>query len=278
MALNMHTQGVDAKLDFSRIDAVREVYERTTKMRVPERQPYAGKLAFTAFSGSHQDAINKGHQHMEATHSEIWEIPYLPIDPADVGRAYEPVIRINSQSGKGGAAFIMSTVFGYNLPKEMHPEFGAIVQAACERKGDELSPEEIMALFKASYLAVDAPYRLTRYAFSEEAAGESPGVSHFSGELRRGEGAAETVTALAGHGNGPIDAFFQALSVAGVSGYRFLGYHEHAISSGSDSKAIAYIQLQAPDLRNVFGVGVASNINVASVRGILCAINRSARR
>jgi 2-isopropylmalate synthase len=272
MALNMHTQGVDCGLDFSHIDELRDMYERTTKMRVPERQPYAGKLAFTAFSGSHQDAINKGFQHMAAAGAGLWEVPYLPIDPADVGRAYEPVIRINSQSGKGGAAFIMSTIFGYHLPKEMHPEFGGIVQRACEAKGDELSPDEILALFERSYLALEGPYRLTRYAFHEEAAEETAaGVSHFTGALSTPAGA----LSLDGRGNGPIDAFFHALDAAGIARYAFLGYHEHAISRGSDSKAIAYIQLKAPGGRSLFGVGVASNINVASVRGILCAINRA---
>ncbi len=273
MALNMHTQGVDCALDFSNIDGVRELYERTTRMHVQERQPYSGKLAFTAFSGSHQDAINKGYQHMQATQSEIWEIPYLPIDPADVGRAYEPVIRINSQSGKGGAAFIMSTVFGYHLPKEMHPEFGSIVQAACERKGDELSPPEIHALFEQAYLKLDGPYELTRYAFHEESGTDGEGVCRFTGEvLAHGK-----PTPLEGRGNGPIHAACQALNEIGLNGYAFLNYTEHAISRGSDSKAVAYIQVQAPGGRKLFGVGVASNINVASVQGILCAINRAER-
>ncbi|MDR3051388.1 MAG: 2-isopropylmalate synthase [Oscillospiraceae bacterium] len=272
VALNMHTQGIDAGLDFSNIDALRALYERTTKMRVPERQPYAGKLAFTAFSGSHQDAINKGRQYMARTGSPTWEIPYLPIDPADVGRAYEPVVRINSQSGKGGSAYILATVFGYHMPKTMHPEFGAIVQAACEQKGDELSPNEVLALFQKAYLEIDGPWKLLRYAFFEEASAhtEAGGVSHFSGTLTRGG----TETPLDGRGNGPIDAFCNALDQAGIRGYAFLDYHEHAISQGSNSKALAYIRLKAPDGRVMFGVGVSANINVASVRGILCAINR----
>ncbi|MCL2812597.1 MAG: 2-isopropylmalate synthase, partial [Clostridia bacterium] len=270
MALNLHTQGVDNKLDFSQIDTIREMYERTTRMTVPERQPYAGKLAYTAFSGSHQDAINKGYEYMRATCSPIWEIPYLPIDPADVGRAYEPVIRINSQSGKGGAAFIMGT-FGYHLPKDMHPEFGNLVQAACEGKGGELSPEEIRDLFEAAYLQVDGPYKLTRYAFREESDGSGESVCHFSGQVLV---SGQPVT-LNGRGNGPINAACQALNDIGLRDYAFLSYHEHAISKGSDSKAIAYIQVQAPDGRKLFGVGMSSNINVASVRGILCAINRA---
>jgi len=270
MALNLHTQGVDCRLDLSEIDAIREMYERTTRMRVPERQPYAGALAYTAFSGSHQDAIRKGREHMRATRSQMWEIPYLPIDPADVGRAYEPVIRINSQSGKGGAAFVMST-FGYHLPKDMHPEFGNLVQTACERKGGELSAEEIRALFEAAYLAANGPYKLIRYAFSEESDAERESVCHFTGEVEVNG----IIAALDGRGNGPINAACRALNAIGLSDYAFLNYHEHAISSGSDSKAVAYIQVQAPDGRKLFGVGISSNINVASVRGILCAINRA---
>lgn len=271
VALNMHTQGLDTGLDFSKLDAIRQMYERTTKMPVPERQPYAGKLAFTAFSGSHQDAINKGYQHMRATGSARWEIPYLPIDPADIGREYEPVIRINSQSGKGGAAFIMSSMFGYHLPKKMHPEFGNIVQAACEKKGEELTPDEIMALFEKAYLAAQGPYRLTRYSFLEESTEAGGSICHFTGEVEF----RERPLALDGRGNGPIHAACIALNEIGLNGYSFLGYHEHAISRGSDSKAIAYIELQNPNGHTLFGVGISSNINVASVRGILCAINRS---
>lgn len=271
VALNMHTQGIDTGLDFTKLVAIRQMYERTTKMLVPERQPYAGKLAFTAFSGSHQDAINKGYQHMRATGSTLWEIPYLPIDPADIGREYEPVIRINSQSGKGGAAFIMSSMYGYHLPKKMHPEFGSIVQAACEKKGEELTPDEIMALFENAYLAVQGPYRLTRYSFLEESTVEGGSICHFTGEVAF----RERPLPLDGRGNGPIHAACIALNEIGLHGYSFLSYHEHAISRGSDSKAIAYIELQHPDGHTLFGVGISSNINVASVRGILCAINRS---
>ena len=270
-ALNMHTQGVDCELDFSHIDHVRDIYERCTKMHVPERWPYAGKLAFTAFSGSHQDAINKGHEYMRESKSPYWEIPYLPIDPADVGREYEPVIRINSQSGKGGAAFIMDHNFGYHLPKLMHPEFGQVVQLECDRTGKELSPSEVMGLFTREFLNISEPYALSRAKFYEEAiAGSSANVTHFSGVLSvRGE-----FVQLESRGNGPIDAFFNALGQAGIEGYSFISYHEHAIGKGSDSQAVSYIQLRAPGGRRVFGVGTEHNINFASVKGILCAINR----
>ena len=157
LALNMWTQGVDPKLDFHNINAIKEVYERCTKMQVPPRQPYAGELVFTAFSGSHQDAINKGKIYMEESDTPYWEIPYLPIDPADVGREYEPIIRINSQSGKGGTAFILANNYGIKMPKSMHPEFSAVVQKACDEKGKELKAEEVFDLFQQEYRNVCGP-------------------------------------------------------------------------------------------------------------------------
>ena len=271
VALNMFTQGVDPMLDFSHIDHVREIYERCTKMHVPERWPYAGKLAFTAFSGSHQDAINKGHEYMRESKTPYWEIPYLPIDPADVGREYEPIIRINSQSGKGGAAFIMDHNYGYHMPKAMHPEFGAVVQAECDRTGRELTANEVYELFHREFLNISEPYALSRAKFYEEAiAGSAANVTHFSGVLSvRGQ-----FVQLGSRGNGPIDAFFNALGQAGIEGYSFISYSEHAISMGSDSQAVAYIELRVPGGRRIFGVGTEHNINFASVKGILSAINR----
>lgn len=271
VALNMFTQSVDPMLDFSHIDHVREIYERCTKMHVPERWPYAGKLAFTAFSGSHQDAINKGHEYMRESKTPYWEIPYLPIDPADVGREYEPIIRINSQSGKGGAAFIMDHNYGYHMPKAMHPEFGAVVQAECDRTGRELTANEVYELFHREFLNISEPYALSRAKFYEEAiAGSAANVTHFSGVLSvRGQ-----FVQLESRGNGPIDAFFNALGQAGIEGYSFISYSEHAISMGSDSQAVAYIELRVPGGRRIFGVGTEHNINFASVKGILSAINR----
>ena len=275
VALNMFTQGVDPMLDFSHIDHVREIYERCTKMHVPERWPYAGKLAFTAFSGSHQDAINKGHEYMRESKTPYWEIPYLPIDPADVGREYEPIIRINSQSGKGGAAFIMDHNYGYHMPKAMHPEFGAVVQAECDRTGRELTANEVYELFHREFLNISEPYALSRAKFYEEAiAGSAANVTHFSGVLSvRGQ-----FVQLESRGNGPIDAFFNALATVGVTGYSFVDYSEHAISIGSDAKAVSYIHLTSPAGKPLFGVGISHNINYASIRGILCAINRSLRK
>ncbi len=267
VALNMFTQGVDPELDFSDIMAIKKVYENCTKMKVPERQPYAGQLAFTAFSGSHQDAIRKGFEYMECSGTPYWEVPYLPINPTDLHREYEPVVRINSQSGKGGAAFVLQQAMGYNMPKEMHPEFGAIVKNAADKYGDELSSKQIVELFKQEYLACSGKYALLRYQFSEI----SGTVSKFEGTMSV-DGVEHSIS---GMGNGPIDAFFQALTSIGVTEYKFINYHEHAISSGSDAQGICYIELKKADGGHIFGVGVNANINVAALLGIICAINRA---
>src|SRR5699024_1494259 len=168
LALNLYSQGVDPNLDFSHMNHIKRVYEECTGMKVHQRHPYAGELVFTAFSGSHQDAINKGVNYMAQKSSPDWEVPYLPIDPADLGRQYEPIIRINSQSGKGGAAFVMRQAFGYQLPRAMHPEFGALVKEACELARRELTPEEVFAIFRREYLDVHHPYRLLTYRIFEE--------------------------------------------------------------------------------------------------------------
>ena len=225
---------------------------------------------FTAFSGSHQDAINKGVQYMAESGTDKWEVPYLPIDPADVGRAYEPIIRINSQSGKGGTAFVMAHNFGFNLPKAMHPEFGAIVQHETDRVGKELLPEAIFQLFRKEYLEVDGPYQLLRHQFHEQMV---DGKSHvtFEGTLRH----KETVFEVAGEGNGPIDAFFNAIHGQRMDKYTFADYSEHAINTGSDSQAVAYIHLKTKENQDIFGVGIDHNISLASIKGVLCAINRA---
>lgn len=273
LALNMYTQRIDPRLDFSNINKIREVYEKTTKMKVGERHPYAGELVFTAFSGSHQDAINKGKQYMKDSGTEYWEIPYLPIDPADVGREYEPIIRINSQSGKGGAAYVMQSEFGFTLPKAMHPEFGAIVKAACDHKGKELQSGEVFDLFREEYLDVKGPYQLLSHTFSEErSASDAASTVHFAGTMKYN---GDAPVKAEGTGNGPIEAFFNALSHIGIENYRFDSYSEHAISIGADAKAISYIQLTTPGGKPIFGVGISHNINYASIKGILCAINRN---
>ncbi len=272
LALNMWTQGVDPKLDFSNINEIKEVYERTTRMKVPPRQPYAGELVFTAFSGSHQDAINKGKNYMDETHSDYWEVPYLPIDPADVGREYEPVIRINSQSGKGGAAFVLANEYGVKMPKAMHAEFGAVVKHACDVKGKELLSSEVFDLFQKEYRNVCGPYRLLNYKVYEEKNEEDYLTTvHFSGEIKYKDGAPVKIE---GTGSGPIGAFFSAIREIGITDYEFVDYSEHAISVGSDSKAISYIHLKNPQGKDVFGIGVSHNISYASMKGIVCAVNR----
>ncbi len=271
LALNMHTQGVDPGLDFSQINRVREMYERCTKMKVGERQPYAGELVFTAFSGSHQDAINKGTQYMRESGSSQWEIPYLPIDPADVGRQYEPIIRINSQSGKGGAAFIMQQNFGFDLPKAMHPEFGRIVQLETDRVGKEIDAQRVYELFQQSYLDATTPYQLARHSFAEVS--DQDGISRvtFAGTLRH----LDAEFQVQGSGNGPIDAFFNAIHGLKIDRFTFVDYKEHAVSVGSDSMAVAYIQLRDQLGKSFFGVGISHNINLAPLKGILSAINRA---
>ena len=275
LAMNMYTQGVDPELDFSDMNKIKEMFERTTKMPVGDRQPYAGKLVFTAFSGSHQDAINKGSQYMKESNSDFWEIPYLPIDPADVGREYEPIIRINSQSGKGGAAYIMEHNFGYDLPKTMHPEFGHIVQVETDKVGTEISPERINELFHQEYIEAKEPYKLLKHAFTETIDAEGHSHVAFQGTLQH----TDTIFDVSGEGNGPIDAFFHAIQGERMDHYTFLDYKSHAITNGSDSQGVAYILLQDQrDGKKYWGVGLSHNINLAPLRAILSAINRSKRK
>ena len=272
LAMNMYTQGVNPELDFSNINKIKEMYERCTKMPVGDRQPYAGKLVFTAFSGSHQDAINKGIKYMKTSGTEYWEIPYLPIDPADVGREYEPIIRINSQSGKGGAAYIMEHYFGYNLPKLMQPEFGHIVQVETDKVGREIAPERINELFHQEYIDVKQPYQLIKHAFNETINADGNSYVEFHGTLCH----TDTVFEVSGVGNGPIDAFFNAIKGEKLDRFSFLDYFSHAITDGSDSQGVAYILLQDKRTgKQYWGVGLSHNINLAPLRAILAAVNRA---
>lgn len=276
LGLNMYTQGLDPELDFKKINRLRDVYERVTKMKVHERHPYAGELVFTAFSGSHQDAIKKGYDYMQSSLSEYWEIPYLPIDPADLNREYEPIIRINSQSGKGGAAFVLQSMFGYNLPKAMHIEFGKVVKDACDELGDELAPEGIFDLFKKEYLEFSGRYQIKRHKIYDESEVDGDSKTHFEGAIFDKKVNREYT--LSTVGNGPIDAFFKALRIMGLSSYKFISYHEHAVSAGSDSYAAAYIELRNANGETIFGVGTHSNISFASIKGVLNAINRDTEK
>jgi len=271
LGLNLYTQGVDPQLDFTQLPRVRRIFEASTGMRVHPRSPYAGDLVFTAFSGTHQDAIQKAFDELHRSGSDYWDMPYLPIDPADVGREYEPIIRINSQSGKGGAAYVLSERFGFHMPRIMHAEFGTLVKAEADLLGEELSPEQLMRLFAREYRDVTEPYALTSHTIEERGAG-GHSVVRFTGTIRtRGE-----QHIISGEGNGPIDAFFSAIHKEHIDGFRFASYHEHAISSGSDAKAVAYIELIYRG-RSVFGVGIESNVSIASIKGVLSAVNRALR-
>ena len=272
LAYNMFSQGINPGLNLENVNEIIEVYERCCKMQVGMRHPYAGKLVFTAFSGSHQDAINKGEQALKERGSEIWEVPYLPIDPADVGREYEPVVRINSQSGKGGVAFVMNTVYGYKLPKAMHREFADVIQLISERDGGEVSPARIMDAFRSEYLKLRAPYEFISAKVEDDHADEETRVTLIFRYQDR-EIVAE------GRGNGPIDAVRVAISKSvAAADVTIVDYDEHALSEGSHAKAAAYIQMKDNKTGKVtFGVGVSGNITRATIRGVFSALNRLSR-
>ena len=273
VAYNMFSQGINPELDLENIKEIVEVYERCCKMSVDMRHPYAGKLVFTAFSGSHQDAINKGQQALKERGSEIWQVPYLPIDPADIGREYEPVVRINSQSGKGGVAFVMSTVYGYKLPKAMQREFADVIQKISEEEGGETKPARIMEAFKEEYLTCKEPFELVSFKENDCTASDSEDEESCVKLVFKYRG--EEICSEAS-GNGPIDAVKLAIkqSMQGLD-FKILDYDEHALSQGSGAKAAAYIQMQDTRTGNItFGVGVSGNITKASIRGIFSAMNR----
>ena len=271
VAYNMFSQGIDPALHLEHINESIEIYERCCKIPIHPRHPYAGKMVFTAFSGSHQDAINKGVQAMKERGGEHWQVPYLPIDPADIGREYEPIVRINSQSGKGGVAFIMDTYFGFKLPKAMHKEFAETIQAISEKQG-EVSPEQIMEQFRSEYLDQKEPLHFRRLHVSD-LSGETK--SQFDTRVDvtyTDHGETKTFEAV---GNGPIDAAQRGMQESlGVS-IKVLDYEEHALQSGSNSQAAAYIHLLDSNTGRVtYGVGVSSNITRASIRALFSAVNR----
>ena len=270
LALNLFTQGIDHKLDFSDINHIVEVYEECTKMNVHERHPYAGKLVFTAFSGSHQDAIRKGLQAREKDNNDLWEVPYLPIDPHDIGREYEEIIRINSQSGKGGTAYIMEKEFGFFLPKAMHQDFGKIVKDKSDLLGIELDPNTILELFKEEYLNKKSPYHLKSYSLQSI---QNVEIDENNVQLQANLAVQGKEMNIEGTGNGPVDAFFNALHNSDINGCKFISYDEHALEIGSNSKAVAYIQIEN-DGKRCFGVGVSENIDTASINALVSAINR----
>lgn len=269
LAYNMFSQGINPELVIDNINVIIEAYERLCKMKVHERHPYAGKLVFTAFSGSHQDAINKGVKAMKERNSEYWAVPYLPIDPADIGRQYEPIVRINSQSGKGGVAFIMENYFGFKLPKAMHKEFAEVIQTLSEKQG-EVSPDQIMNEFKVSYLEQKNPLHFVRCKVEDSA--DDDKANTIANIVYTDNGIEKTVEAI---GNGPLDAALKGLQKELGIQVKILDYSEHALAGGENAQAAAYIQmLNLTNGKTTFGVGISSNITRASIRAIFSALNR----
>ncbi|MHB1350348.1 MAG: 2-isopropylmalate synthase [Desulfobulbus sp.] len=273
LALNMFSQGVDPGLDFSGINRIIDIYERCTRLPVHPRHPYAGDLVYTAFSGSHQDAINKGMVACDTNAEGCWAVPYLPIDPRDVGRTYESIIRINSQSGKGGIAYVMDKEFGLKLPKEMQPEFGAIIQKISDATGGELPARAVYEAFTREYLNATPCYKLKGFEVVKRHIGDNEDQSSATVEAVLLIDNKEEK--LAASGNGPLDAFCEALrSGLGLS-FTLKAYHEHALTQGSSAKAVSYIMVTNGQGREYWGAGVDSDIIIASIKALLSALNRS---
>ncbi|GAB6408312.1 2-isopropylmalate synthase [Pseudomonas sp. YuFO20] len=263
VALNMYTQGLDPQLDFSDIDGVRKVVEECNQIQVHPRHPYVGDLVHTAFSGSHQDAIRKGFAQQKS--DALWEVPYLPIDPADIGRSYEAVIRVNSQSGKGGIAYLLEQEYGISLPRRMQIEFSQVVQRETDRLGLEMTAKQIHSLLISEYLQANTPYALVSHRLQEENGNSAVEVEVAS----KGQG--ETNLHWRGKGNGALEALVAGLPIP----VEIMDYNEHAIGAGTNAKAAAYIELRVNGERAVHGVGIDENITTASFKALFSALNRS---
>ena len=266
VAMNLYMHGIDPKLDFSNLGSVIDVYERCTGMTVPARQPYAGELVFTAFSGSHQDAIKKGLAEWEGGTRSHWDVPYLTIDPADIGREYREVIRVNSQSGKGGVAYLLESEFGIELPKDMQREFGPIANDAVDKLGREVSGAELKAMFWKEYVERDAPWKIENFTtYSKN------GKVICQGDLFKNG----VQTGINGNGNGPLAALVNGIcQISYAPIFEITGYSEHALSAGETAAAIAYIQIKTAAGQTRWGAGVDTNIELASVKAVLSALNR----
>ena len=266
VALNLYQHGIDPKLDFSDLNSIIEVYERCTGMTVPARQPYAGELVFTAFSGSHQDAIRKGLNEWKNDRQKNWDVPYLTIDPTDIGREYREVIRVNSQSGKGGVAYLLESQFGIELPKDMQREFGPIANDEVDKLGREVSAAELKQMFWREYIERGSPWQLKKFETESK-----NGIVRCRAKLLREGKPVE----LSGEGNGPLAALVHGFGKIGVPRFEIAAYSEHALSSGEEAAAIAYIQIRQANGQTRWGAGVDTNIELASVRAVLSALNRS---
>ena len=312
VALNLYMHGIDPKLDFSDIGKIREVYERCTGLTVPPRQPYGGELVFTAFSGSHQDAIKKGLSEWasvttvcktepanaikkglaerETGAPQYWDVPYLTIDPQDIGREYHEVIRVNSQSGKGGVAYLLETEFGISLPKDMQREFGPIANDEVDKLGREVSGAELKAMFWREYIERTTPWQLETFETVSRSVAQSEKVLRSAGgkwEASQATKSQQIVQCrarllrdgkpleISGQGNGPLAALVHGFGQAGVPRFEIVNYSEHALGSGEEASAISYIQIKHADGKTRWGAGVDTNIELASVRAVLSAINRS---
>ena len=273
MALNLYTQGVDPELDFSDLAHIREVYCKSTRMNIHPRQPYSGELVYTAFSGSHQDAISKGMKAQKASGNGFWNVPYLPIDPVDVGCSYKAIVRINSQSGKGGVAYILENDFGYEIPKWMQSSLGAAIQSKVDQTGRELLPKEIHDQFHDEYIRLYEPYSMKKCTINWE-----------DRDLEQGDEVSTTIhcvlekagqeNSFSACGNGPVDAFVRGVRQHTGLEFSVDEYAEHAIGHGADSRAIAYIRVRDVEGRESIGAGIDSNISLASIKAVLSAVNR----
>jgi 2-isopropylmalate synthase len=266
VALNLYMHGIDPKLDLRNLNKIREVYERCTGMTVPARQPYAGELVFTAFSGSHQDAIRKGLAEWAKNGRSHWDVPYLTIDPNDIGREYHEVIRVNSQSGKGGVAYLLESEFGIRLPKEMQREFGPIANDEVDQLGREVSGAELRKMFWREYIERSKPWQLQGF----ETESRNGTVKCRARLSREGQ-----PVDLRGEGNGPLAALVHGFGAGGFPKFEIADYAEHALSAGEEAAAIAYIQIKHADGKTRWGSGVDTNIELASVKAVLSALNRS---
>ena len=268
LGLNLFTQGIDPGVDLSDIDELIRVAEHCNQLPVHPRHPYAGELVHTAFSGSHQDAINKGFAALKQSNQEVWEVPYLPIDPHDIGRTYEAVVRVNSQSGKGGIAYILESEFHIRLPKAAQAELSQVVQRVTDASGKEITPQEICNVFSDEYLNRAEPFALKSF-WSERTRRGSDHEKVFA--VVEHDGRPHDVQA---EGNGPIEAFVHGLRDAFGLEFKLVDYSEHARSAGSDAEAAAYIELKGTDGRSVFGVGIDSSITMAPIKAVVSAVNR----
>ena len=275
LGLNMFTQGVDPKLDLHDINRLIQVSERVTDIPVHTRHPYAGELVYTAFSGSHQDAINKGMESCKQSTDGLWAVPYLPIDPTDVGRSYESIIRINSQSGKGGVAYLMDIEFGVKMPKRMHPEFGTIIQKITDKAGRELKREELWDAFESTYLMNNHPISLESFDVVKRHIDNDDDASF--AEIAAVITVNNEKKSITAKGNGPLDAFCSALKKDICQDFKLNRYHEHALSESSSSKAVAYIETIRDDGTVKWGVGIDTDIIIASIKAVLSSLNRGAQ-